>query len=379
MGADQTRVCKDNQENTTFKNVRCIDDYSPRSLNLQHKANVANNTGLPNNLKNGVEALSGYSLDNVRVHYNSSKPAAVQAYAYTQGTDIHIAPGQERCLPHEAWHVTQQMSGRVSPTTSIGGVAVNDNALLEQEADVMGAKALQCKSLSGGSSSNLKQLRAVPSNSVVRQLKLIETEESQPFEYQDKNGCPKSVEVGKKMVARLTLDDPDIKNGQPASKNTDQKAMMDDYRLKTGLVGGQLVRGHLLNANLGGKADNSNLYPITDGANQTHLTYVERNVKDLVFKEGRTVQYEVNAGPYPGEPCSTTKCRNSRFVCRYKTTDSKGPSVDKSITIESNINGGTKSDRGSVLDASGDYLKNGEYKFVDGYYDKRLNSQIRNY
>ena len=37
--------------------------------------------------------------------------------------------------------MTQQMAGRVSPTTSIGGVAVNDNAALEHEADVMGAKA----------------------------------------------------------------------------------------------------------------------------------------------------------------------------------------------------------------------------------------------
>ena len=78
-----------------------------------------NRTGLPDNLKAGIENLSGYSMDNVCVHYGSSKPAAVQAYAYTQGTDIYVAPGQERHLPHEAWHVAQQMAGRVSPTTEI--------------------------------------------------------------------------------------------------------------------------------------------------------------------------------------------------------------------------------------------------------------------
>ena len=166
MGADQTRVCKDNQENTTLKNVQSIDDYSPRGLSLQRKANVANNTGIPNNLKNGVETLSGYSLNDVRVHYNSSKPAAVQAYAYTQGTDIHIAPGQESCLPHEAWHVTQQMSGRVSPTTSIGGVAVNDDASLEHEADVMGARA---STLQGYSYAPVSR-KALPSS--VRQNKM---------------------------------------------------------------------------------------------------------------------------------------------------------------------------------------------------------------
>lgn len=44
-------------------------------------------------------------------------------------------------LPHEAWHVAQQMAGRVEPTTEVGGMPVNDNVALEHEADVMGAKA----------------------------------------------------------------------------------------------------------------------------------------------------------------------------------------------------------------------------------------------
>lgn len=35
---------------------------------------------------------------------------------YSQGTDIHIGPGQEKHLPHEAWHVVQQKQGRVKPT-----------------------------------------------------------------------------------------------------------------------------------------------------------------------------------------------------------------------------------------------------------------------
>ena len=100
-----------------------------------------NNTGLPDNLKAGVESLSGFSMDDVKVHYNSSQPATVQALAYTQGTDIHVAPGQERHLPHEAWHVAQQLAGRVEPTTEGGGMPVNDNIDLEHEADVMGARA----------------------------------------------------------------------------------------------------------------------------------------------------------------------------------------------------------------------------------------------
>jgi hypothetical protein len=104
-------------------------------------APATNNTGLPDNLKAGVESLSGVPLDNVKVHYNSPKPAQLNALAYAQGTDIHVAPGQQKHLPHEAWHIAQQSQGRVKPTTQVKGVAINDNSSLEREADVMGAKA----------------------------------------------------------------------------------------------------------------------------------------------------------------------------------------------------------------------------------------------
>jgi len=100
-----------------------------------------NRTGLPDHLKVGIETLSGLSMDDVHVHYNSAKPAALQALAYTQGTEIYIGPGQETHLPHEAWHVVQQAQGRVKPTIQAKGVGINDDARLEQEADMMGAKA----------------------------------------------------------------------------------------------------------------------------------------------------------------------------------------------------------------------------------------------
>ncbi len=105
----------------------------------------ANRTGLPDSLKSGVEAMSGLSMDDVRVHYNSDKPAQLQAHAYTQGSDIHVAPGQEQHLAHEAWHVVQQKQGRVAPTAQLRGVALNDDKSLEKEADTMGAQAFQMK------------------------------------------------------------------------------------------------------------------------------------------------------------------------------------------------------------------------------------------
>jgi len=102
-----------------------------------------NDTGLPDELKAGIENLSGLSLDGVRVRYNSPQPVQLSALAYAQDTDIHVAPGQEEHLPHEAWHVVQQMQGRVQPTMQTQGVDVNDDPGLEQEADRMGRRAEQ--------------------------------------------------------------------------------------------------------------------------------------------------------------------------------------------------------------------------------------------
>ncbi len=102
-----------------------------------------NKTGLPDDLKLGVEALSGYSMDDIEVNYNSSKPSQIQAYAYAQGNQIDVAPGQGKHLPHEAWHPVQNKQGRVKPTRQTKGVQINDDLKLEKEADVMGAKALR--------------------------------------------------------------------------------------------------------------------------------------------------------------------------------------------------------------------------------------------
>jgi hypothetical protein len=137
-------------------------DYSPQAQNIhQFKAMAedhalrtkspvqkkSNNTGLPDNLKSGIENLSGYSMDDVKVHYNSNKPAQLKAHAYAQGTDIHIASGQEKHLPHEAWHVVQQKEGRVRPTLQLKGIHVNDNTSLEKEADLLGEMALKQSAL----------------------------------------------------------------------------------------------------------------------------------------------------------------------------------------------------------------------------------------
>lgn len=110
-----------------------------------------NRTGIPDEVKQRMEHSFAADFSSVRVHPDSSVAPRMKALAYTQGTDIHFAPGQfkpetiagQQLLGHELTHVIQQREGRVHPTTEIGGMAVNDDAALEREADIKGARAAQ--------------------------------------------------------------------------------------------------------------------------------------------------------------------------------------------------------------------------------------------
>ena len=138
------------ESSSTHGPIQKVDQDRNATPSGEKNANVTgenNNTGLPDNLKTGIESLSGISLDDVKVHYNSDKPAKVRALAYTQGAEIHVGPGQEKHLPHEAWHVVQQKQGRVRPTIQLKGEAVNDEKGLEREADEMGSKSLNVNNI----------------------------------------------------------------------------------------------------------------------------------------------------------------------------------------------------------------------------------------
>lgn len=125
------------------------DDLLQGKFEQPVQAKGENQTGIPDNVRQRMEDSFGTDFSSVRVHPESSKAPEVGALAYTQGTDIHFAPGQfkpdtsagQQLLGHELTHVIQQAEGRVQPTTEIGGMAVNDNEGLEHEADVLGAKA----------------------------------------------------------------------------------------------------------------------------------------------------------------------------------------------------------------------------------------------
>jgi Domain of unknown function (DUF4157) len=74
---------------------------------------------VPNEIRAQVENLSGMDLSDVQVHLDSPLPGRLGQVAYTQGAEIHLAPGQPQDLiGHELAHVVQQRGGRVDP----GGV-----------------------------------------------------------------------------------------------------------------------------------------------------------------------------------------------------------------------------------------------------------------
>ncbi len=118
--------------------------YTSESVTQQQ----TNKTGLSDEVKERMESSIGADFSDVRIHSSSSQAPDVGALAFTQGNDIHFAPGQfspetsggQRLLGHELAHVVQQREGRVQPTTEIAGMSVNDNPALEKEADDIGTK-----------------------------------------------------------------------------------------------------------------------------------------------------------------------------------------------------------------------------------------------
>lgn len=67
-------------------------------------------------LHNPLRFVDPDGREAVTVDFNSSGLASIGARAYAQGSSVHLMPGQEKHLPHEAWHVVQQNQGRVRPT-----------------------------------------------------------------------------------------------------------------------------------------------------------------------------------------------------------------------------------------------------------------------
>ena len=79
-------------------------------------AGPANPTGMPGPVLDQMSRSFGTDFSNVRIHADSPAAASMNATAYTQGSNIHFAPGEyqptsrpgQELLGHELAHVVQQ-------------------------------------------------------------------------------------------------------------------------------------------------------------------------------------------------------------------------------------------------------------------------------
>ena len=134
---------------------------------------------MPGVVQAKMERSFGADFSAVRIHEGPQAQAA-GAHAYTQGTDIHFAPGRydphgergQELLGHELAHVVQQSRGRVHATVQAKGLPINDDAGLEHEADEQGARAARGEPAHDGVGASRVAASSAASTAPVQRLKL---------------------------------------------------------------------------------------------------------------------------------------------------------------------------------------------------------------
>lgn len=133
---------------TSINRTEAPDSQRPED---QQKQSIRPNVG---SWEHSLEIFSqemGEDFSNIKFQTESSQAKQLNALAYTQGEEIHFAPGQFKpntekgiaLIGHELTHVKQQRRQNVQANTQIGGKGVNTDKGLEAEADTMGAKLVQ--------------------------------------------------------------------------------------------------------------------------------------------------------------------------------------------------------------------------------------------
>jgi len=135
-------------------------------------------THLPSHVQAKMESSFGTDFSGVNIHANSGQATNIGALAYTQGNDVHFAPGQfnpdsqkgQELIGHELTHVVQQRQGRVRPDAEqYKSLNINSDTSLEKEADVMGTKAAQGESVQF-KTNNSKVSNKIPSASSIQKV-----------------------------------------------------------------------------------------------------------------------------------------------------------------------------------------------------------------
>ncbi|WP_422360477.1 hypothetical protein [Reichenbachiella sp.] len=116
--------------------------------------------------------------------------------------------------------------------------------------------------------------------------------------------------VGKKMEAELDVKKPVIGSATGVNWTWMQ-------HLRKTYIAANVIRGHLLNHDLGGFGVEENLYPISTKANSEHSIEVEQKVKKLLNEQdkgstGKKVFYDVEVGE-----TNSNNPKEATFKCKY--------------------------------------------------------------
>ena len=119
-------------------------------------------------VRSKMENSFGTSFGDVKIHKDSPQAKSMGALAFTQGSNVHFAPGQynpqnssgQALLGHELTHVVQQRAGRVAVPQQSKGAPINADPSLETEADQIGAKAARGEQVNvpGATAGNFKTI-----------------------------------------------------------------------------------------------------------------------------------------------------------------------------------------------------------------------------
>ena len=93
------------------------------------KLDAPSRDGIPlaPNLRHLAEAMNNLDLSDVRVHVGH-EATHLGAAAFTAGSDIYLAPGNEHLTPHELTHVVQQRGHHGPAEPALAGNLVDVNS-----------------------------------------------------------------------------------------------------------------------------------------------------------------------------------------------------------------------------------------------------------
>ena len=143
-----------------------------------------------------------------------------------------------------------------------------------------------------------------------------------------------------KVATSMKAEYLDFEHPQGRDTRSTEQSNIFNLLATVGDGNARYIRGHLLNANLGGKPDDNNLFPITHQANVDHKIKVENEAKKRVNQEGFLIYYSVTVENMNDGEDGRFAYINADFNCEldtYKTVDGniKRSNKEKKVRIKS--------------------------------------------